>query len=103
MDKSRVMYPRMNNHLGGMPKEILLKMANEISAKKGIPSPDRICRRNRDPLICWFCESCPELFSPQLTLISFGHPEPEPAQRLPFPPISDLIRGFPIFLKVASE
>jgi hypothetical protein len=103
MNKNRVMYPRMNTHLEGIPKDILLKMANKISVMKEIPPADRICRRNRSALVCWFCESYLEMLSPQLMLTPNVHPEPGSTPRLPFPPIGDLVRDLPISSKMPFE
>lgn len=95
-NKNKVMYARMQKHLAGISKGLLLRVANEISTTKEIPPADRICRRNRDALICWFCEACPEMLSRQWILIPAGLPEPDGTLRLPLPPISGLVRDFPV-------
>jgi hypothetical protein len=57
----------MKHRLSGWTKKELLRMAKEIATAKQIPRADRVARRRRDVLICWFCRCAPEfLFSPQL-------------------------------------
>jgi hypothetical protein len=55
--------------LGKPTKAVLLKFANEIADKWGIRRPDRICRRQRRALICWFCEHTPVVME-ELTILS---------------------------------
>jgi hypothetical protein len=89
VNKNRCLFPRMKDHLQRFPKAELLKYANELSTQKQIPPADRICRRNRDALICWFCESCPEILS------IVAAPVAPPPQRVLFPSISELLARLP--------
>jgi hypothetical protein len=84
-----------------LPKTALLRLAKQISQSKQIPPADRICRRNRDALICWFCESAPELLSGRLILppAVFVIPEvarqPTAQPRLVLPSVNELLANLP--------
>jgi hypothetical protein len=45
----------------GRTKHELLTMSMNIANAKQIPHVDRLARRSRDVLICWFCRCAPEL------------------------------------------
>jgi type III secretory pathway component EscV len=60
---------------GGKPtKQVLMKLAQQIADKKQI-KVDRIAKRIKDCLICWFCEQVPDLITVAETEI--GAPEKE--------------------------
>jgi hypothetical protein len=45
-----------DGYFKGKRKSWMLEQANGIVARTGYKSPDRLCKRQRDALICWFCE-----------------------------------------------
>lgn len=63
-------------------KAQLLQRACSISRECGAPAPDRMARRHRDALICWYCQFCP-------TVTSVEFP-PADSVALPFPEIPEL-------------
>jgi hypothetical protein len=53
----------MQDHLDGKPKAELLWAADILTSRSDIQKVSRSERRNRDALICWFCESFPDLLN----------------------------------------
>jgi hypothetical protein len=101
-NKNSYVFPMMRAYLQQFPKGVLLQVAREISESKQIPPVDRICRRNREALICWFCESAPEVLSKQIPQSSLrpviAIPElqrPEPQGRILFPSVHELLAQLP--------
>jgi hypothetical protein len=47
----------------GFTKAELLRLAEKFETVKGV-RVDRSARRQKDCLVCWFCENCPELLDP---------------------------------------
>jgi hypothetical protein len=89
VNKNRCLFPLMKDHLHRFPKAELLKYASKLSTQKQIPPVDRVCRRNRDALICWFCESCPDILGAVAASVAL------PPQRVLFPSISELLAQLP--------
>jgi hypothetical protein len=56
------LFDQMMKKLQQNGKNSLLQFAKAVAKKKGI-SVDRLARRQKDSLICWFCENCPELLN----------------------------------------
>jgi hypothetical protein len=45
----------------------LMELAQSLIRDRGLPALDRLARRQRTGLICWFCEHCPDIMvNPQL-------------------------------------
>jgi hypothetical protein len=72
----------MSTWLGKSTKAQLLQRALSISRQGGFPAPDRMARRHRDALICWYCQFCP-------TIAGDGEPAIH-STALPFPEIPEL-------------
>jgi hypothetical protein len=49
----------MEKQLQDLSKPQMLSMARSFSAKHELPPPDRLCRRSREALTCWFCQHAP--------------------------------------------
>jgi hypothetical protein len=45
-----------DRYFEGKRKSWMLEQANGVVARTGYKSPDRLCKRHKDALICWFCE-----------------------------------------------
>jgi hypothetical protein len=71
----------MAMQLRGMNKRQLIAEACSMSRQNGWPAPDRLARRQRSALICWYCTFCP--CSPNI-----GQPT-APAAMQKFPQIAD--------------
>jgi hypothetical protein len=54
------LYPDMEQRLKPFPKQALLGAAESMHRTRGIPWPDRICYRCRQPLICHYCKHFPD-------------------------------------------
>jgi hypothetical protein len=44
-------------------RAFLFELAGEMIADRNKPALDRLARRKKGPLICWFCEHCSELLA----------------------------------------
>jgi hypothetical protein len=51
----------MKKSLKNVTKTELLTHAQFLITQLSLPPCDRMCRRNRDALICWFCENKPDV------------------------------------------
>jgi hypothetical protein len=60
MAKCAALYPEMEARLKSFPKAVLLDAAESMYKERGIPRPDRICFRRREPLICHYCKHFPD-------------------------------------------
>jgi hypothetical protein len=56
------LFDQMMNKLQQLGKNSLLQFAEAVAKTKNI-SVDRLAHRQKDSLICWFCENCPELLN----------------------------------------
>jgi hypothetical protein len=54
------LYADMEQRLKPFPKQVLLGAAESMHRTRGIPWPDRICYRCRQPLICHYCKHFPD-------------------------------------------
>jgi hypothetical protein len=54
------LYADMEHRLKPFAKRTLLDAAESMHRTRGIPWPDRICYRSRQPLICHYCEHFPD-------------------------------------------
>jgi hypothetical protein len=54
------MFPDMARRLQGHTKKELCAKAKSHARSHGTPRPDRLSHRNRDALICFFCEAFPD-------------------------------------------
>jgi hypothetical protein len=90
-NKNGFLLQPMAKLLQSRPKSALLQLARQISDSKQIPPVDRICRRNRDALICWFCESAPELLLGQ----RIAAPQPTTQPRVLLPSVNELLANLP--------
>jgi hypothetical protein len=56
-------------------KADILHLAEKFESSKGV-RVDRSARRLKDCLVCWFCENCPELLSPNPEVLVPKTPTP---------------------------
>jgi hypothetical protein len=56
-------FPDVKARLKGGTKDELLKYAEDIAQQRHLPPPDRVCRRSRDAVICWFCANAPNVLT----------------------------------------
>jgi hypothetical protein len=71
------MFPSMEALLRPYPKEQLLVALRRICKEQGLPEIPRVCRRNRDAIICYFCLNCPDFprgFPPISGGVQFPNP-----------------------------
>jgi hypothetical protein len=54
--RAGALFEAMECQLDDLTKKELVARACEISQKTGCPKPDRLCRRQRIGIICWFCK-----------------------------------------------
>jgi hypothetical protein len=53
--------PRMKSRFHDYTIQDLRNVAAAVVEQHGVPGPDRIARRRRDVLICWFCQFYPSI------------------------------------------
>jgi hypothetical protein len=54
-------YGAVNRTLEGYTRKVLLRAAERIVAEAGIPAPDRLAKRTKRTLICWFADNALEV------------------------------------------
>jgi hypothetical protein len=53
------LFATVSHRIRGIRKSELLADALTLSTGANLTPPDRICRRSRDALVCWFCMNAP--------------------------------------------
>jgi hypothetical protein len=54
-------FENMKNRLKNATKQQLLDYADSIAPQYHFPPCDRVCRRSKEALVCWFCEHVPTI------------------------------------------
>jgi hypothetical protein len=59
----------MNELLRTRNRKELILAARMLQNDRRLVKIDRIARRNRDALICWYCETCPDILNNEIILL----------------------------------
>jgi hypothetical protein len=62
-------FDAMKDFLKGKTKVELLFAARLLRKERNIEKVDRVAKRHRDALICWYCESCPDVLNANSVLL----------------------------------